>query len=244
VTPLVREGTAVAVLIHRSGLLDDAELVEQVTSAARLALEHERLQASLRAQEDDLRASRARIVEAGDAERHRLERDLHDGAQQRLVGLLLGVRLMRTRLGSDAEPNAVGRLDEVVAELQRAVDELRELAHGIHPAVLSDEGLAAAIDALAERASTPVCIEAVPAERYPAPVEHAAYRVVADAFTAGATRVRALRRDTVLCVEVDTAAAPQDLVQLEDRVGALDGWIQVEGRPGGGVRLRSEIPCA
>ena len=243
-TPLVREGTPVAVLIHRSGLLDDAELVEQAASVARLALENDLLQAGLRAQEDDLRASRARIVEAGDVERHRLERDLHDGAQQRLVGLLLGVRLMRTRLGSDADPHAVGSLEEVAAELQRAVDELRELAHGIHPAVLSDEGLAAAVDALVERSAIPVCIESVPDERYASPVEHAAYRVVAEALTAGATRVWATRRDGVLRVEVDTPSAPEGLVGLADRVGALNGWIRVEKRPEGGMTLRSEIPCA
>ena len=242
-TPLVREGTPVAVLIHRPGLLDDAELVDQVASAARLALENERLQASLRTQERDLRASRARIVEAGDAERRRLERDLHDGAQQRLVGLLLGLRLVRNQLGSDAHTHAVARLEEASAELQRAVDELRELAHGIHPAVLSDEGLGAAVDALAERAARPLCIEAVPNERFPAPVENAAYRVVAEAVKVGATSVRVTRGDGVLRVDVDVVAVPEDLVELNDRVGALDGWIRVETGPGEGVRLRSEIPC-
>ena len=121
---------------------------------------------------------------------------------------------------------------------------MREIAHGIHPAVLSDEGLAAAVDTLAERAATPLCIEAVPDERYPAPVENAAYRVVAEAVKVGATRVRVTRRDGVLRVDVDAAAAPADLVELEDRVGALDGSIRVEGGPGGAVRLRSEIPCA
>ena len=159
-TPLVRDGRPVALLLHRADLLDNPELVEEVASAARLALENERLQAEARAQLEDLRSSRARIVEAGDAERRRLERDLHDGAQQRLVGLSLALRLLRSRLGSDEDGELAARLDEAEAELGEAVAELRELAHGIHPAVLSDEGLAAAIEALAEdarRCASPPC---------------------------------------------------------------------------------------
>ena len=156
-TPLVREGRPVALILHRADLLDNPELIEEVASAARLALENERLQAEARAQLEDLRSSRARIIEAGDAERRRLERDLHDGAQQRLVGLSLALRLVRGGLGADHE--LVARIDEAGAELGKAVVELRELAHGIHPAVLSDEGLAAAVEALAEEAlfASPPC---------------------------------------------------------------------------------------
>jgi signal transduction histidine kinase len=241
-TPLVRDGRPVAVLVHRAGLLDNPELVEEVTSAARLALENERLQAEVRAQLEDLRASRARIVEAGDAERRRLERDLHDGAQQRLVGLSLALRLLRAQLGTDQDQQ-LARLDEAEAELRRAAAELRELAHGIHPAVLSDEGLAAAVEALAEGAPAPLRIAAVPQERFPPAVETAAYLVVAEAAKAGAARVSAARRDGALVVEVETEAEPDGLLELEDRVGALDGRVAVERAPGGGVRIRAEIPC-
>ncbi|HET6712748.1 MAG TPA: histidine kinase [Actinomycetota bacterium] len=242
-TPLVRDGRPVAVLVHRAGLLDDPELVEEVTSAARLALENERLQAEVHAQLEDLRSSRARIIEAGDAERRRLERDLHDGAQQRLVGLSLALRLLRAQLGIDRDQRLARRLDEAGVELARAVAELRELAHGIHPVVLSDEGLAAAVEALAEATPAPLRIGALPQERFPAVVETAAYLVVAEATKAGAARVSAIRRDGALLVEVETGAEPQGLVDLEDRVGALDGRVAVERASGGGVRIRAEIPC-
>jgi signal transduction histidine kinase len=242
-TPLVRDGRPVAVLVHRAGLLDNPELVEEVTSAARLALENERLQAEVRAQLEDLRASRVRIIEAGAAERRRLERDLHDGAQQRLVGLSLALRLLRAQHGTDQDQKLARRLDEADAELHRAVGELRELAHGIHPVLLSDEGLAAAVEALAEATPAPLRIGAMPQERFPAAVETAAYLVVAEAAKAGAARVSATRRDGALLVDVETEAEPQGLVELEDRVGALDGRLAVERAPGGGVRIRAEIPC-
>jgi signal transduction histidine kinase len=240
-TPLIREGRPVALLLHRAELLDNPELIEEVTSAARLGLENERLQAEARAQLEDLRASRVRIVEAGDTERRRLERDLHDGAQQRLVGLSLALRLLRSRLGTDAEHELVVRLEEAEAELGRAVAELRELAHGIHPAVLSDEGLAAAVEALAEEA--PVRIAALPQERFSPAVETAAYLVVAEAAKAGAARVSAERRDGTLVVDVEAEAEPEGLLDLEDRVGALDGRLGVERLTGDRVRIRAEIPC-
>jgi signal transduction histidine kinase len=242
-TPLVRDGRPVAVLVHRAGLLDDPELVEEVTSAARLALENERLQAEVRAQLEDLRSSRARIIEAGDAERRRLERDLHDGAQQRLIGLSLALRLLRAQLRPDRDQEPERRLDEADAELRRAIAELRELAHGIHPVVLSDEGLAAAVEALAEATPAPLRIGAFPQQRFPAAIETAAYLVVAEAAKAGSARVGATRRDGALLVDVEAEAEPQGLVDLEDRVGALDGRVAVERAPGGGVRIRAEIPC-
>jgi signal transduction histidine kinase len=197
----------------------------------------------VRAQLEDLRASRARIIEAGDAERRRLERDLHDGAQQRLIGLMLALRLLRAQLGTEQDQHLAGRLDEAEAELRRAVTELRGLAHGIHPAVLSDEGLAPALEALAEGTLAPLRIAAVPDERFPPAVETAAYIVVAEAAKAGAARVSATRRDGWLVVDVETEAEPDGLVDLEDRVGALDGRLAVERAPGGRVRIRVEIPC-
>jgi signal transduction histidine kinase len=199
------------------------------------------LQAEARAQLEDLRSSRTRIIEAGDAERQRLERDLHDGAQQRLVGLSLALRLLRSQLATDAEHELVVRLEEAEAELGRAVAELRELAHGIHPAVLSDEGLAAAVEALAEE--VPVRIAALPQERFSPAVETAAYLVVAEAAKAGVARVRAERRDGTLVVDVEAGAEPEGLLDLEDRVGALDGRLAIEHAAAGTVRVRAEIPC-
>ena len=240
-TPLARDGLPVALILHRADLLANPELIEEVTSAARLALENERLQAEARAQLDDLRFSRVRIIEAGDAERRRLERDLHDGAQQRLIGLSIALRLLRSQLGTDLDDRTAIRVDEAEAELGRAVAALRELAHGIHPAVLSDEGLAAAVEALSE--DTRLGIAALPQERFPPAVETAAYLVIAEAARAGAVRVSAERRDAALVVEVEAEAEPAGLLDLEDRVGALDGRLGVEHASDGGVRIRAEIPC-
>jgi signal transduction histidine kinase len=240
-TPLVREGRTVALLVHRSDLLDNPELIEEVASAARLALENERLQAEARAQLEDLRLSRTRIIEAGDAERRRLERDLHDGAQQRLVGLSFALRLLRSQLGSGGGELAV-RIETAGGEIRRAMLELRDVAHGIHPAVLTDEGLAAALEALAEEAD--VRLAALPQERFPAAVETAAYILVAEAAKWGAASASVERRDGVLVVEVETKAEPETLVELQDRIGALDGRLGVERAPDGGVRLHAVIPCA
>jgi signal transduction histidine kinase len=243
-TPLLRDGRPVAVLLHRADLLDNPQLIDEVASAARLGLERERLQAEVRRQLEDLRASRARIIEAGDAERRRLERDLHDGAQQRLVGLLFALRLLQGRLRWDKDHGLRARLDEVDGELRGAIDELRSLAHGIHPAILSDEGLAAALEGLAEAVPAPLHIAAVPQERLPPAVETAAYLVIAGAVKAGPARVSATRRDGVLVVDIETEAAPERLADLEDRVGALDGTVAVAPAQAGGIRIRVEIPCA
>ena len=244
VTPLVRGREEMALLSHRPGLLDDPGLVEEVAAAARLALENERLQAEARAHLEDLRASRARVITTGDAERRRLERDLHDGAQQRLVGLSLSLRLARSRAGSDPDPALLARIEEAEAELRAALAELRELAHGIFPAVLADEGLAAALEALAEEA--PIEIAALPGERLDAPVEAAGYFVVSEAIrrsAANAFKVGASRRDGLLVIEVEGDTLPDEIVDLEDRVGALDGTLEVVRGPSGRVTIRAEIPC-
>jgi signal transduction histidine kinase len=243
VTPLVRGREEVALLAHRPGLLDDPVLAEEVAAAARLVLENERLQAEARAQLEDMRASRVRIVEDGDAERRRLERDLHDGAQQRLVSLSLALRLARSRPGSGADPVLRARIDEADGELRTALAELRELAHGIFPAVLADEGLGAALEALAEEA--PIEITALPGERLDAPVEAAGYFVVSEVLrrsAASALKVGASRRGDVLVIEVEGDNVPDEIVDLEDRVGALDGTLEVVREPGGQVTMRAEIP--
>ncbi len=235
VTPLVRGGQPVAVLVHRAELLDDAALLEDVGAAASLALEHERLQAEARGQLERLRASRARTVEAGDAARRRLERDLHDGAQQRLVVLSFALRLLHARVGGDA----AGRVEAAEAELRRALHELRELARGIYPAVLVDEGLATALEALAESGPAPIVIAPLPGGRFDPGVEAAVYFLVAEVARRGPMRVRACRSDDRLLVEVDGAGdLDGDIVDLEDRIGALDGTLVVSR-----TTVRAEIPC-
>jgi signal transduction histidine kinase len=239
-TCLARDGHPIAVLGHRPGLLADEQLVGEVTRAARLVLENERLQAEVRARLEDLRASRARIVETADAERMRLEHDLHDGAQQRLVALSLSLGMLRARLGEIPE------LSAAEMELRTATQELRELAHGLFPAVLTDEGLAAAVEALAEDSRIPIRIHGLPETRCAAPVETAAYTAVAEAARAatGAIDVRAKRTNGTLVVEVESdAPASLDLVALEDRVGALDGRLCVERLENGGVTIHVELPC-
>jgi PAS domain S-box-containing protein len=207
--------------------------------------------------EQELRASRARIVEATDAERRRLERDLHDGAQQRLVALSLSLRLTRTRI--DADPQAAADLvDEAIDELTGATAELRELARGIHPAILTDRGLDAALKALAARAPVPVEVAGTVDERLPAPVEAAVYFVAAEALTNVARYAQANRAEvrielTASSVTVEVSddgigGASGDggsgLRGLADRVAALDGMLEVVSPPGEGTIVRAAIPCA
>ena len=247
VTPLVRGQEVVAVIDHRGELLDDPARVEDVIVASRLALESERLQAELRAQLEDLRASRVRVVEAADAERRRLERNLHDGAQQRLVSLSMALRLVRRALESASDPSLIERADEANDELRAAIAELRDLAHGIYPAVLTDEGLAAAVEALRETSTIAIDLGELPEGRMDPRVEAAAYFVVAETAmrtTAGKIRVMIRRLDDRLVVEVQKDGPPPDtIVDLEDRVGAMDGSVAVEA-DGGLSTIRAEIPCA
>jgi len=244
-----------AVLIYDGSRDDERELVRAVTAAATLTLENERLAADLRAKVDELSASRARIVESGDAARRRLERDLHDGAQQRLVSLALRLRILRSRV--DGDPEAARELESARGELDQALEELRELARGLHPSVLSDRGLDAALEGLVHRAPLPVELDATPGERLPERVESAAYFVVAEALTnvvkysrASHARVNVTRRDGGILVEVaDDGVGGADpakgsgLRGLLDRVSALEGGFQVDSRPGHGTTVRATIPC-
>jgi signal transduction histidine kinase len=230
----------------------DGELV----SIVRDFTERRRLEAELAVRFEELQRSRARIVEAQDEERRRLERNLHDGAQQRLVSLSLALRLARSRLESDSA--AAGEiLTGASEELGLALEELRELARGIHPAVLTDRGLAPALESLANRASLPVQLEAVPAERLPAPVEAAAFYVVSESLAnvakyaeASVARVRVTRQNGRAVVEVSDdgiggadAARGSGLRGLADRVEALDGRLEVQSPAGAGTHVRAEIPC-
>ena len=246
VTPIVRGGQQVALLSHRSGLFAEPTLAEEVPATARLALDNERLQAEAWSQLEDLRASRARIVQFGDAERRRLVRDLHDGAQQRLVTLSLALRLARTRLGPGMDPALAGRIDEAEAELRDALADLRELAQGIFPVILAEEGLSAAVEALAEEAPAPLEITALPDERLSSSVEAAAYFVVSETVrrpAANTLKISAVRHDSRLVVEVEGDSAPAEITDLQDRVGALDGTVAVMRGPGGRATIRAEIPC-
>src|SRR5438034_4059919 len=154
-----------------------------------MSIENERLQAEVRAQLAEVRASRQRIVEAGDRERRRVERNLHDGAQQRLATLALSLAMLRDRDGAD--PATAASLAQASAELKQAIDELRELARGIHPAILAEEGLPAAVEALADRSSLPVRVTADFDARLPGPVEAIAYFVVAESLANVAKYARA-----------------------------------------------------
>jgi signal transduction histidine kinase len=253
-TEVELQGRRIGALVHHPALAEQPQLVRTAGAAAALALENQRLSAELRARIEELRASRARLVEAGDAERRRLERDLHDGAQSRLVALALKLRLARMQ----AEPGsrAAMLLEESSAELQASLDELRELARGIHPAVLTDRGLATALRALADRAAVPVEIEGVPSEPLPPAAETAVYFVVAEALTNVAKYARAQTATVTLtltagevAVEVADdgvggadAASGSGLRGLSDRVAALDGRLELTSPPGGGTRVRARIP--
>ncbi|HSL34847.1 MAG TPA: histidine kinase [Candidatus Limnocylindrales bacterium] len=211
-----------------------------------------------RSAEAELRRSRARIVEAADDERRRLERDLHDGAQQRLVSLSLALRLLRGRLGSRDGPNgeAIVAADEAAAELKVAIKELRELARGIHPAILTEAGLGAAMTALAERSAVPATVGSLPDRRLPAGVEATAYFVVSEALAniakyAGATKasVAADLDGRTLRVEVgDDGVGGADssrgtgLRGLQDRVAAIGGRLAIDSPAGQGTLLVAEIP--
>jgi signal transduction histidine kinase len=244
-----------ALIVHDASLSDERELLDAVAGAAALALENERLAAELRASVKELRASRARIVKTADAARRAIERDLHDGAQQQLVALALSLRLARTRLERD--PAEAGELlDTASRDLQAALQSLRELARGIHPAVLSDHGLGAALEALAQRFPFPVEIAAVPDERLPETVEAAAYFVVAEAITNVARYARAShavvtleRDDDALAVAVSDdgvggadPGAGSGLRGLSDRVAVLEGRLEVDSPVGAGTTVRAFIP--
>jgi signal transduction histidine kinase len=256
VTVLGSAEAPVAALVHDPVLRERRALLQAAGAAARLALENERLQAQLRAQLAELRSSRARIVTAGDEERRRLERDLHDGAQQRLLALGLALQLARTQLGPQAN-GAAALLGEADDELRAALDELRELARGIHPAVLTEQGLEAALRTLAERSPIPVTIVETPCERLPAPTEAAAYFLVSEALANAAKHARASRvrvsvrldGDAVIDVEDDgiggaDPAHGSGLRGLADRVHALDGTLAIDSPDGCGTHLRAELPCA
>jgi len=255
-TLVERDGEPIAALIHDPALADERELVQSVCAAAALTLENARLQAELRARLAELQASRARLVEATDTERRRIERDLHDGTQQRLVSIAMALGLAESKLAAD-RPAVEPVLREARDALTAALAELRELTQGIRPAILVERGLAAALDDLSRRSALPVRLEVAIEGRLPEQVESAAYFVASEALTnaakhSHATQVRlvAARTGDVLVLEIGddgiggaTTGGGSGLRGLADRVEALGGRLTLSSPPGRGTTLRVEIPC-
>jgi signal transduction histidine kinase len=256
VTKLEQDGQPLGVLVHDPTLREEPKLVEGVAAAARLALQNARLVAEVNAQLEKVKESRSRLVAAADDERRRIERDIHDGAQQRLVALALELRSAQRKMGEEADPELERLLSSTADELQVAVEELRELARGIHPAVLTESGLTAALESLATRLPLPVIVEAE-VERLPADVEATAYFLASEALQnvvkhSKATRaaVSASHADGLLVIQVldDGVGGAKvngglGLRGLADRVEAHGGRLRIESIPGSGTRVVGEIPC-
>jgi signal transduction histidine kinase len=234
-------------------LLDEPALVESVRATAALVLENERLAAEVRSQLAEVRASRGRIVAAADAERRRIERNLHDGAQQRLVTLSVALGLEASR-ANRATADVLSRAQD---EVEQAVGELRELARGIHPTLLRDEGLTAAVEALARRAPLPVTVQGNARDRLPDAVELAAYFVVSEALTnvvkhASATQASVLLESEPAALRITVTddgvggarVTPESgLAGLRDRLEALDATLLVESEAARGTKVSAVFPC-
>lgn len=257
VTLVERAGEPVAALVHDEALSEDPGLVNAVVAAVRLTIDNDRLRTELEQQLEEVAASRVRILAAGDAERKRIERDLHDGAQQRLVTIALTLRLAQARLDTGADPQTGAVLGQAVKDLGEAIGELRDLARGIHPAILSESGLRAALESLADRSSIPVRLQIDLAVEPPADVATAAYFTVAEALTnvvkhaePTSVDVRVREADGTLHVRVaDDGRGGVDpargtgLRGIADRVAALGGTLHVDSPAGGGTVIEVELPC-
>jgi signal transduction histidine kinase len=242
-------------ILHDAALDEQQKLLASVSAAIGMTIQNAQLQVELKARLEELRGSRVRILQAEQSERRRLERDLHDGAQQRLIALSLELGELGDRLDGDAETRT--RFEAARQEVTASLAELRDLARGIHPAAVSDHGLAVALEAVATRATVPVQVIGATQDRMPEPVELAAFYVVCEALAnvarhAGASSaVIELERDPgALIVEVRddgvggaSADSGSGLRGLADRVEALGGRLQVWSPQGRGTRLRAEIPC-
>ena len=255
-TLIDRKGRHIAALLHDPSLGDEPELLGAGTAAAGIAIENARLQAELRARLEELHGSRARMMDAGQKERKRLERNLHDGAQQRLIALSLELSLLEERLKGDTDART--RLDQAKNEIALSLEELRDVARGIHPAVLSGHGLKVALESITARASVPVRLSVGLAGRLQEDLEVVAYYVVSESLVnidrhARATRatVDVGRENGRVVVEVvDDGVGGADtergsgLRGLADRVEAVGGRLRVWTPHGGGTRVKAEIPCA
>ncbi|GAA2012765.1 sensor histidine kinase [Microbacterium ulmi] len=250
-----RDSARRAALVHDPGL--DPVVVEAAAAAAGLVIENDALRAEVEEQLAEVQASRRRIVAAGDAERKRVERDLHDGAQQRLLSLMLALKTAKREAesGSDAAAATIG---EAAEELRLAIDELRELARGIHPAILTDAGLGPAVRALADRSAVRVAALELPAGRFAPPVEATAYFVVSEALANVAKHAAADEVSIAVAADGDSlrvavsddgvggadAARGSGLRGLADRVAAANGTLDVVSPPGAGTTVRARLPFA
>jgi signal transduction histidine kinase len=258
VTQIERGGQPVAAIEHDVALLEDPGLVNAVVAAVRLTIDNERLQDEIETQLAEVEASRSRIVAASDAERRRIERNLHDGAQQRLVTIALALKLAEARLDTAESPDIRAALGQAVKDLAEAIDELRDLARGIHPPILSESGLRPALESLAERSTVPVQLDVRLSEEPPGAVAAAAYFAVSEALTniakhanAGQATVSVAGVDGIVRLEVsdDGVGGAEGnvgtgLVGIADRVAAVGGTMHVHSPPGEGTRLTMELPCA
>jgi signal transduction histidine kinase len=253
-TAVEQDGRRVAAIVHDAALDTSPELVEAAAAASSLAIDNERLKADLRARVEDLRVSRLRIVEAADEARRRIERDLHDGAQQQLLALALELRVLRSSI---SDPEAGPLVDGLAVRLEAALRDLRELARGIHPAILTRSGLDPAITALAARSPVPVDVQSAIDGRLAPAVEAAAYFVVAEALTNVARYADAARASVelrgdgnggIVVVVADDGVGGADpnagsgLRGLQDRLAVIDGVLAIDSPPGGGTRLEATIP--
>lgn len=255
VTFVKQNGEQIAALIYDAGLGDEPELVEAVSAAAGIALENGRLEAELRARLQELQGSRSRVVEAQQNERRRLERNLHDGAQQRLVALALELGLLAEKANND--PATQERLKRARGEVAESLDELRDIARGLHPAVVSGHGLAIALESLAAVTPLEVHLKTDGLPRLPEQLEVAAYYVVSESLTNAAKHAQAdtvtvevgVTTDTLIVEIVDDGIGGADsergtgLRGLADRIEALNGHLRVWSSVGKGTRVRAEIPC-
>jgi signal transduction histidine kinase len=249
------EGEHVAAIVHDPALSDERELLDAVTAAAAIAIENGRLHVELNARFEEVKGSRARVIEAGQKERQRLERNLHDGAQQRLIALSLDLGVLEARLAGDDDAKA--RLGAARREISASLDELREVARGLHPAVVSAHGLEVALEQLSVQATVPVHLAVNVEPRLPEPLEVAAYYLVAESLAnvgkhacASFASVDVTRTARGMVVEViDDGVGGADteggsgLRGLGDRVETLGGRLRVWSPDGAGTRVRAEIPC-
>ncbi|MCA1841509.1 MAG: sensor histidine kinase, partial [Actinobacteria bacterium] len=256
-TTIEHDGQPLAIIVHDSSLSEEREVLEAAIAAARLALVNERLQAEVRAQLQEVQASRARIIEATDAERRRLERDLHDGAQQRLVSLNLALRMLQRKASSPDPRGLPEDLGQAAEELRQAINELRDLAQGIHPPTLTEKGLAVALDSLAERAPFPVEIVSVPEGRFSPVVEATMYFAVTEALTNSAKHAHATHAQVTITradgalrgVITDDGVGGADmsrgtgLLGLLDRVSGAAGELRLTSPKGAGTRMEVNLPC-
>jgi signal transduction histidine kinase len=256
-TVIEDDGLPIAVLLHDEALLEDPGMVSAVMATVRLTADNERLRRELQAQLAEVAASRSRILAAGDAERRRIERDLHDGAQQRLVTVALSLTLVEGRLDDGGDPAVGEAVRQAVKDLAEAIAELRDLARGIHPAILTESGLTAALGALADRCPIPVRLEIRVLSEPEETTAAAAYFVVAEALTnvvkharAAEVRIDVSRSGGRLSLRVADdgiggadPAAGSGLRGLFDRVEAAGGSASVTSAPGAGTTVQVLLPC-